>query len=448
MHEDTSPSIPLDRRAVDVLRAIEAAGHSAWFVGGCVRDALLGRPAHDFDIATSARWRETAAVAEACGFHVVETGTRHGSIAVMARGLCVECTSYRVESGYGDARRPDSVTFVDDIELDLARRDFRMNAVAFHPDRGLLDPFDGRSDIRNRTIRAVGCASERFREDPLRIMRALRFSSCLGFRIDGPTDEAVRLCAAGIALVAKERVFSETAALLCGAGAHAVVAEFPLVLEQAVPGTARLADPRDAHALRRTADALRCVRADPSVRFAALFCGVAQTCGEDGASFARARLRGLKAPRALVERTAALAALCSRPIPEGRARVGAFAAVCGGDVELARDAFALQRAFASTPAAEKAAELAEADLDELVRSDTPLRTRDLAIAGKDLVAAGMAPGPALGAMLEALLDDAIAGRVRNERGALIARAASGRAPSSDRFSKKSSHAVDGAPKAR
>ena len=163
-----------------VVGALEAAGHEAWVVGGWVRDALLGRPGHDVDVTTSAPWQETARVLRAAGIEVHETGTAHGTVTAVVGGEPVETTTYRVEGAYSDFRHPDEVRFVTDVREDLARRDFTVNAMAFHPKRGLLDPFGGRRDLAARVIRAVGEPRRRFGEDALRVLRAVRFACRLG----------------------------------------------------------------------------------------------------------------------------------------------------------------------------------------------------------------------------------------------------------------------------
>ena len=173
-----------------VLGALEGAGYEAWVVGGWVRDALLGRPGHDVDVTTSAPWQETARVLRAAGMAVHETGTDHGTVTAVVDGRPVETTTYRVEGRYSDRRHPDEVRFVTDVREDLARRDFTVNAMAFHPDRGLLDPFGGEKDLVARVIRAVGEPRRRFEEDALRVLRAVRFACRLDATIEPATQAA------------------------------------------------------------------------------------------------------------------------------------------------------------------------------------------------------------------------------------------------------------------
>ena len=168
------PEVP--SYAMRVVDALEAAGHEAWVVGGWVRDALMGRPGHDVDVTCSSPWEETERVLRAAGVEVHQTGVAHGTVTAVVDGLPVETTTYRVEGAYSDRRHPDEVRFVTDVRQDLARRDFTVNAMAYHPRRGLLDPFGGERDLGLGVIRAVGEPRRRFEEDALRVLRAVRFA--------------------------------------------------------------------------------------------------------------------------------------------------------------------------------------------------------------------------------------------------------------------------------
>ncbi len=204
-----TPMPPVPAYALQVIDALEAAGYEAWVVGGWVRDALLGRPGHDVDVTTSAPWQKTAAVLRAAGIEVHETGTAHGTVTAVVAGQPVETTTYRVEGAYSDQRHPDDVRFVDDVREDLARRDFTVNAMAYHPGRGLLDPYGGEKDLAAGVIRAVGEPRLRFEEDALRVLRAVRFACRLGFDIEPATQEALSACAGELSAVASERVGQE-----------------------------------------------------------------------------------------------------------------------------------------------------------------------------------------------------------------------------------------------
>lgn len=187
--------------ALEVLRSLNAAGYQAYAVGGCVRDMARGVPPHDYDICTSALPAQT----ERCfaGERVVETGIKHGTVTVLMAGEPYEITTFRTDGDYLDGRHPQSVAFTDSLTEDLRRRDFTINAMAYHPDIGLRDPFDGQADIARRVIRCVGDANARFTEDALRILRALRFAAELGFDIAPDTARAMRELSGRLALISR-----------------------------------------------------------------------------------------------------------------------------------------------------------------------------------------------------------------------------------------------------
>ena len=190
-----------------ICSTLKRAGFEAWLVGGSVRDSILGRGAHDFDLTTNARPKLIGGLFS----HVIETGIQHGTVTVMIDGEGFEVTTFRGEGTYSDGRHPDSVQFLDTIEEDLARRDFTMNAVAYDPLREVFcDPFDGVGAIEARTIQAVGKAEDRFREDGLRVMRALRFMSTLGFDLDITVLQGINFDSLdSLAKVSVERIHDE-----------------------------------------------------------------------------------------------------------------------------------------------------------------------------------------------------------------------------------------------
>ena len=192
--------------AIAEQRLIDAGGE-AFAVGGCVRDALLGRPCHDYDLTTNL---PPARVIEAfAGYTVVPTGLRHGTVTVHIDGLPIDVTTYRIDGAYADGRHPAEVRFTGSLEDDLRRRDFTMNAVCHSAGRGFVDPFGGIGDIRAGRIRCVGDPHERFSEDALRILRAVRFAAQLGFAVEPETARAMYETAGGLARISAERIFSE-----------------------------------------------------------------------------------------------------------------------------------------------------------------------------------------------------------------------------------------------
>ena len=188
-----------------MLYTLRGAGYGAYFVGGCVRDSLLGRRVHDWDAATSAPPQAVQALFE----RTAPTGLRHGTVTVISGGRALEVTTFRTEGAYSDHRRPDSVRFTGDLAADLSRRDFTINAMAMGPEGDVTDLFGGRADLQRRLIRCVGEPERRFSEDALRMLRALRFSAQLGFDIDPRTDAAVTALAPTAAALSAERVRDE-----------------------------------------------------------------------------------------------------------------------------------------------------------------------------------------------------------------------------------------------
>ena len=199
-----------------ILERLESSGEAAYVVGGGLRDRLLGKEPHDYDIATSALPQKTREVFEKApiGAHVHDTGIKHGTVTVVIGGYPVEVTTFRVDISYSDSRHPDAVAFTDRIEEDLSRRDFTVNAMAYSPTRGFVDVFGGREDLDAGIIRAVRDPDERFREDALRILRAFRFSAQLGFSIHQDTLDAAIRQRAGMSALSAERICSELLRLL------------------------------------------------------------------------------------------------------------------------------------------------------------------------------------------------------------------------------------------
>ena len=437
-----SVSIEVPGSALRVIETLEAAGFEAWCVGGFVRDSLLGRPVADVDIACSALWQDAARACERAGMRVHETGTKHGTITVACDSEAFEVTTYRVDGAYSDARHPDTVRFVRTIDEDLARRDFTINALAYHPQRGLADPFGGIEDARRGVIRTVGDPKLRFEEDALRILRACRFASQLGFSIDPSTYAAMLAGKAGLLRVSAERITAELQKLLLGDAVRDAILKTADVLAAVLPELVAMkgfdqCTPYHCYdVLEHTARAVAGTPPYPLVRWAALF----HDMGKPGAFFREASGRGhfyghakisvalargimgrLTFSSAFRDRVLLLVERHDDVIEATPKAVKRALARMGGDVDLFRALCDLKRGDASAQAPEYAEErMRRADdlrrvLDEILAADEAFTLKRLAVNGRDALDAGIVQGPAIGAALGAALDAVIDGRVPNER---------------------------------
>ncbi|MBQ8783013.1 MAG: HD domain-containing protein [Clostridia bacterium] len=261
----------------NILKAITLltdGGYEAYIVGGCVRDAYLNKIPNDWDITTSATPEQMKNIFS--DFRVIETGIKHGTLSVIIDGDVIEITTMRVDGDYTDNRHPDSVEFTCEIHKDLSRRDFTVNAMAYNPETGLVDPFDGRGDIERKIIRCVGDPDRRFSEDALRIMRALRFACTLDFNIAPETAESIIKNKALLNNVAKERIRVELLKLLCGVRVKEILLDFALVFFEIIPELEPMYNfPQNTpyhifDVWEHTALAVQNVPADPVLRMAML----------------------------------------------------------------------------------------------------------------------------------------------------------------------------------
>lgn len=285
-----------------ILNRLCERGYTAHIVGGCVRDMLIGIPPTDYDITTSATPEEVKEVFSE--LRIIDTGLKHGTVTLLYRGQPYEITTYRTEGAYTDNRHPDSVSFTRNLSLDLSRRDFTVNAMCADKEGRLTDLFGGVGHIEERVISAVGCAKERFTEDALRIMRALRFSATLGFRLDAETAAAVIECRELLDRVSVERIYSELIKLVSGKYAYGVITEYTDIIKKVLPELSEI----------RLPPSERFALFDGKVRLAALFAVGADT--PSGAfSSAMKRLHTDTKTRTLGAR--ALDALCCPTDTEG-----------------------------------------------------------------------------------------------------------------------------------
>ena len=432
-------TLPWDPRALWVVEQLDRAGYDAALVGGCVRDALLSLPPHDYDAATSALPEQVEALfADTPRF---ATGSRYGTITVVAGGLPVEVTTFRREGDYSDHRRPDRVEFTPRLEDDLARRDFTINAMAWRPG-GLVDRFGGRADLERRLVRCVGDPDRRFEEDALRTLRGLRLAAQLDFALEGDTAAALRRHLPQLSHVARERVCTEFLRLICSPGAGRVLLDFPGGAVQALPelGPAVGFDQRNPHHLydvyTHSVKTLEGVSPSPALRLAALLHDVGKPStftldgngtghfyGHDraGVPLADRALEGLRVDRATRERAVLLIARHHLPVEDSRKWAGRWARRLGTRALLELlELKGADGAACGTPDGGQRALLdrARAQVLALEAEGACLTLRELAVDGRDALAAGLS-GPAVGVALNALLDRVAQGELNNDREALL-----------------------------
>lgn len=395
-------TIRMDEGAAELLDTLHRAGYAAYVVGGCVRDSLLGLTPHDWDLCTSALPQQGMELfgAEKC----IPTGLQHGTVTVKQGGGLYEITTFRTEGAYTDGRHPDEVHFVPDVREDLARRDFTINAMAYNAKEGLIDPFGGQADLQSGILRAVGVPHQRFTEDALRILRLYRFAARFGFSIDPPTAQAAQKLCAHLDCVSVERIEEELAKLLRAPAPAAYLDEkiLGVVLSELSPEALAAAKP--------VVDACPAGERALPVRLAALLLSL----GEDGT---RRTLRRLRCSNACIEETAVLVREAVSGVPVS---LNIYARRLLGKYNLCtvQRLAALGTALQPEHAADFAAlsELAE----RLDADGVCCRVSQLAVNGRDLMAAGVPAGPGIRKVLEALLDGVIREEYPNERQALLA----------------------------
>ena len=399
-------SFPLDPGAAALLTRLHAAGHAAYAVGGCVRDSLLGQPPHDWDLCTSATPEQ---VLELFGeAHCIPTGLQHGTVTVKHGGELYEITTFRTEGAYSDGRHPDHVAFVPDVKEDLARRDFTINAMAYNAEEGLIDPFGGQNDLAAGIVRAVGEPQRRFEEDALRILRLYRFAARFRFAIDPATGQAARALCRHLDCVSEERIAEELSRLLAAPAPGAYLeAEVLAVIFPEL-------DAAELPESRRILDALEPGMEHVPVRLAALLCPL----GEAGA---RAALRRLKCSNALTGTVATLVREAAAEMPGAALTLTARRFLSRYDLATITDLTAL--CSARHPEQAEAFAALQQEAARLVETNACCRINQLAVNGRDLMDAGVRPGPGLRRVLDTLLEQVLTGQLPNEKAALLAAAA-------------------------
>jgi len=423
----------LSPQALACIRYLEQAGFSAYAVGGCVRDSLLGLTPHDFDLCTNATPAQTQAVFK--DFPLVLSGIKHGTVGVIMDHQNYEITTFRTEGGYTDSRHPDWVHFVGRVEQDLARRDFTVNAMAYNPKTGYMDPFGGQQDLKNRVLRTVGDPRQRFREDALRILRGVRFAIRFNLQPEAETLAAMEELAYTMEGLSAERVFEELSKILLIAKAEDLLL-FKKVLTAALPELGPCVDfdqqtPYHIHDVyTHTAHVVERVPRDLALRWTAVLHDIGKppclTVDENGqghfyghaavsARMAEEVLRRLKAPTALREQVVTLIKLHMNPLYPDRKMQTRLLTKYGWDT--LEKLLALQKSDYGAKVPDYSP--AEAFMEQLRQEETCLHIRDLAVKGQDLMALGVAPGPKMGEILKDLLTLVQEQQLQNDKTQLL-----------------------------
>lgn len=424
------------------LNKLTAAGYEAYIVGGCVRDILRGESPSDYDITTSAEPQQTVEVF--AGERIIETGLKHGTVTLLKEGMPLEITTYRIDGGYTDNRRPDRVTFTKTLTEDLARRDFTVNAMAYSRSGGIVDAFGGEEDLKNGIIRTVGDADCRFNEDALRIMRAIRFASVLDFKISDDTKKSIIKNRHLLNNISVERISTELIKLLCGKNAKEIILEYHEVLEVILPeikGMHGFNQKNRWHiydVLTHTAVAVENTPAYPILRLTALLhdCGKPDTFFTDDKGIghfyghpevstqkAKEAFARLKLDNATTSLALTLIKYHDMPIEPTKK------AVKKALNKLSPDVFFM---LLDIKRADNLAQNPELTADvlvtietlgkiakEIIQKEECFCLKDLKVNGNDLINAGIPAGKKLGQTLELLLEAVINEEVVNEKNALL-----------------------------
>ena len=423
------------------IRMLEEAGFAAYAVGGCVRDALLGLEPHDYDLCTDARPDGIRRVF--AGFRQILAGEKHGTVTVLIEDNPVEITTFRTEGAYTDSRHPQWVEFVPEIEKDLARRDFTVNAMAYSPTRGFADPFGGQQDLKDRVLRAVGDPTARFTEDALRILRGVRFAVRFGLGVEEATLEAMKAQAFRMDHLSRERVFDELCKLLPLVSAEDLL-RYRQIITQVIPELQPLwgFDQKNRHHIydvyTHTAHVVSAVPADLTLRWAALLHDLGKpasfTLDEQGeghfhghaaisAELANEILHRLKAPTALRERVVLLIEKHMVWLEVTKPAIRRWISRLG--IEAMQQLMILQEADTGGKGTENPKDNPyfsgiAALIREILAEDACLQIKDLAVNGHDLMALGLS-GKTIGQMLNRLLELVLDEEIQNEKAALLAR---------------------------
>jgi tRNA nucleotidyltransferase (CCA-adding enzyme) len=429
--------------AKKLISIIENYGYEAFEVGGCVRDFLMNRHCDDIDITTSATPDEVEKALTSNGVRYIETGLKHGTVTALVDGDTFEITTYRTDGAYKDSRHPEEVIFVTDIKDDLSRRDFTINAIAYNESTGIIDLFGGRQDLDNKIIRAVGDPDIRFKEDALRIMRAIRFASVLSFDIEPKTKQALFDNKELLKNVSSERIFTELSKLLMGDNVFNVLKEYKEIIAVVVPEVEAIFNiPQNTRwhiydVWEHTCKAVEQSPKDLAIRITMLLHDIGKaytkTTDEKGtdhfkghqkvsAEYAQTALKRLKVSNEIYDRVMFLVPIHDMHIGTDKKKIKKWLSKVGENN--LRDLIEVKRSdkLAQNPEM-TGEELANLDitqkvLDNVINDGEAFTVKDLAVNGNDLMAMGFY-GKEIGEKLSLLLENVIDGKIQNKKDILI-----------------------------
>ncbi len=424
-----------------IIKALHSAGYEAYVVGGCTRDSIMGLKPDDWDITTSALPRQVKEVFSS--YHIIETGIKHGTVTVIADGMPVEITTYRIDGEYTDNRHPNEVRFTRTLREDLSRRDFTINAICFSSEEGITDKFGGISDIQKKCVRCIGEPSERFNEDALRILRALRFASVLEFEIEEKTAEAIHIHRALLKNIAVERISAEFNKLLVGNGVGDILRKYRDVFAVFIPEIEPMFDfdQRNYHhyldVWEHTVKVVENSDANKSSRLAALFHDIGKPAtfalDENGVGHfkghakqseitARKILNRLRCDGATISEVCTLVLHHDDDITPRRPLLKRWLGRYG-ETGLRRliDLKRADNLAQSEEWRDRLTTLAECEkiIDEIIAEGECFSLKTLAVNGRDLMALGIPSGERIGKVLNELLSAVLDGKLENEKDALL-----------------------------
>jgi len=389
---------------LNIINKIEESGYEAYIVGGCVRDYFLDKTPNDWDITTSALPEDILRIF--AQLPTIPTGIRHGTVTVIADKMPVEITTYRIDGEYTDNRRPESVTFSQNITDDLSRRDFTVNAMAFNPGLGLVDPFDGQGDISRGLLKCVGAPQKRFTEDALRIMRALRFSATLGFKTDIETKRAIFACIPLLKNIAAERITAELVHLVTAKAPAPVLDEFTSVFAYILDFDATT----KAAVWQKNICCISRCPINPAVRFAVLFDGL-----YDNFSSITTTLKKLKLDNQTQKTVTFLSNELYNELPDGEIPLKKLLARTSSDLLI----LTAQAQLAKFPGKALHLQKVISLIEKILYENQCISLKQLDINGNDLKKALGINGKNIGSTLNLLLDAVIEEKCQNTFDKLI-----------------------------